>query len=105
MKKTGLAITLVAIIAALASPSFARTLVTFDDDAPIDVEQYCQANYGAGASTVSDDDPYSWYCGDSDATLGDDDMAAACDQQYGAGWVPVLVNELDAHSWTCTFEG
>ncbi|WP_269513736.1 hypothetical protein [Brevundimonas subvibrioides] len=79
--------------------------MSFDEHTPIDVEQYCQANYDASASTVSDEDPYSWYCGDSDATLTDDDMAAACDQQYGAGWVPVLGNELDAHSWTCTFEG
>lgn len=99
MKKTA-ALLMMAACLGLA-PATGSVAAGTDPENAIDMEAFCQENYGTGATVGQEDDPDSWACGEDTPV----DTALACEQQYGVGWVAKIDNPLDAHSWHCEFEG
>jgi hypothetical protein len=101
MKNVAVRLTIVAFLGLAPATGPVAAWTSTDPDTPIDMEAFCQENYGTSASAAQDDDPDSWACGEDTPV----DTALACEQQYGAGWVAKIGNPLDANSWHCEFEG
>jgi hypothetical protein len=101
MKKTAAFLIMTACISMAPATNSIAASTGADPENPIDMEAFCQENYGSSASATQDDDPDSWVCGEDTPV----DTALACEQQYGVGWVAKVDNPLDAHSWHCEFEG